>query len=149
MRKACCLIILNLIAGVSLNPLNAQFTATDSVSCCLKHWTEKWNLGILFMFCTNCWKTMFNFSRSMEVFPDLNFKPKSHFLKYYPEMIKQFGSLVETFRFERKHRYFRRLYQKTEKTFAKYYQYGINLTCICIMQEKNCWNMKVMFNQKF
>ena len=36
-------------------------------------------------------------------------KHKSHFLRHYPEMIKQFGPLVKTLRFEAKHQYFKSL----------------------------------------
>ena len=31
-----------------------------------------------------------------QLFPDANMKPKSHFLRHYPEMMKQFGPLVKT-----------------------------------------------------
>ena len=36
-----------------------------------------------------------------------NIKPKSHYLQHYPQMIKAFGPLVKTLRFESKHGYFK------------------------------------------
>ena len=42
-----------------------------------------------------------------EVFEDAKLKPKSHYLQHYPQMIKVFGPLVKTLRFESKHRYFK------------------------------------------
>ena len=37
------------------------------------------------------------------LFPDANMKPKSHSLRHYSDMIKQFGPLVQTLTFEAKH----------------------------------------------
>ena len=42
-----------------------------------------------------------------EVFEDAKLKPKSHYLQHYPQMIKAFGPLVKTLRFESKHGYFK------------------------------------------
>ena len=36
------------------------------------------------------------FVKYLELFPYANMKPKSHFLKHYPEMIQRFGPLVKT-----------------------------------------------------
>ena len=60
-------------------------------------------------------------------------KPKSHFLKHYPEMIQRFGPLVKTLRFEAKHSYFKGLSQITSnrknncQTLAKRHQYTMYL----------------------
>ena len=40
-----------------------------------------------------------------EVFPDVSIKPKAHFLRHYPLMIKKFGPLIKTLRFEAKNGY--------------------------------------------
>ena len=53
------------------------------------------------------------FVKYLELFPDANIKPKSHFLKHYPEMIRCFGPLLKTLRFEAKHSYFKGLIQIT------------------------------------
>ena len=59
----------------------------------------------------------------------MQIKPTSHFLKHYPEMMKWFGPLVETLRFEVKHSYFKGLSQITNnrqnicQTLAKRHQY--------------------------
>ena len=42
-----------------------------------------------------------------EIFEDAKLKPKSHYLHDYPQMIKAFGPLVKTLRFESKHGYFK------------------------------------------
>ena len=42
-----------------------------------------------------------------EVFEDAKLKPKSDYLEHYPQMIKAFGPLVKTLRFESKHAYFK------------------------------------------
>ena len=47
------------------------------------------------------------FDTYYQLFPDANMKPKSHFLRHYTEMIKRFGPLVQTLRFEAKHQYFK------------------------------------------
>ena len=39
----------------------------------------------------------------LESFPDVNLKPKAHFLRHYSYMIRRFGPLVKTLRFESKH----------------------------------------------
>ena len=46
-------------------------------------------------------------------------KPKAYFLIHYPEMIRRFGPLVKTLRFETKHQYFKSLiYGKTGKKIS-------------------------------
>ena len=63
----------------------------------------------------------------------MQIKPTSHFLKHYPEMMKRFGPLVETLRFEVKHSYFKGLSQITNnrqnicQTLAKRHQYMLYL----------------------
>ena len=47
------------------------------------------------------------FDTYYQLFPDANKKPKSHFLRHYSEMIKRFGPLVQTLRFEAKHHHFK------------------------------------------
>ena len=47
------------------------------------------------------------FQLYLQLFPDINMKPKAHSLTHYPEMIKHFGPLVRTLRFEAKHQYFK------------------------------------------
>ena len=46
-----------------------------------------------------------------QLFPDVNFKPKHHFVEHYPQLIREFGPLVHmwTMRFEAKHSYFKRI----------------------------------------
>lgn len=46
-----------------------------------------------------------------EVFPDVNLKPKHHYLEHYPYLIRKFGPLVAlwTMRFEAKHSFFKRV----------------------------------------
>ena len=48
--------------------------------------------------------------RCFSLFPDVNLRPKAHFLRYYPEMVSHFGSLIKTLRFEAKHGYFKSLF---------------------------------------
>ena len=48
--------------------------------------------------------------RYVSLFPDVNLKPKAHFLKRYPEVIDRFGPLIKTLRFEVKHGYFQSLF---------------------------------------
>ena len=48
--------------------------------------------------------------RYVSLFPDVNLKPKAHFLRHYPEMIGRFGPLIKTLRFEAKHGYFKYLF---------------------------------------
>ena len=48
--------------------------------------------------------------RCASLFPDVNLKPKAHFLRHYPEMIDRFGQLIKTLRFEAKHGYFMSLF---------------------------------------
>ena len=51
---------------------------------------------------------LYDFIKSyFEVFQDAKLKPKSHYLQHYPQMIKAFGPLVKTLRFESKHGYFK------------------------------------------
>ena len=47
------------------------------------------------------------FSEFIDLFPDVSIKPKACFLIHYPTMIKIFGPLVTTLRFESKHSYFK------------------------------------------
>ena len=49
------------------------------------------------------------FESYFKILPDINLKPKAHFLKHYPQMIKLFGPLLKTLRFEAKHQYFKNL----------------------------------------
>ena len=42
-------------------------------------------------------------------FPHLHLKPKAHYLRHYPDMIRQFGPLVKTLRFEAKNIHILRL----------------------------------------
>lgn len=53
--------------------------------------------------------------RFKEVFPDSDFLPKHHFLQHYPQLICEFGTLVElwTIRFESKHSFFKRVVRHT------------------------------------
>ena len=48
-----------------------------------------------------------NFSKNA---PQETLKPKAHFLQHYPKMIKTFGPLVKTLRFEAKHAYFKTVF---------------------------------------
>ena len=48
--------------------------------------------------------------RYVSLFPDVNLKPKAHFLRHYPEMIGRFGPLIKRLRFEAKHGYFKSLF---------------------------------------
>ena len=45
----------------------------------------------------------------LENFPDINLKPKAHFLRHYSDMIRRFGPPAKTLRFESKHQYFKLL----------------------------------------
>ena len=38
----------------------------------------------------------------LELYPDEDLKPKTHFIRHYPEMIRKFGPLIKTLRFESK-----------------------------------------------
>lgn len=53
--------------------------------------------------------------RFQEVFPDQKILPKHHYLEHYPQLIEQFGPLVElwTMRFESKHGFFKRVVRHT------------------------------------
>ena len=56
----------------------------------------------------NLLDTFFNdFSKNV---PKETLKPKAHFLQHYPKMIKTFGPLVKTLRFEAKHAYFKTVF---------------------------------------
>ena len=46
-----------------------------------------------------------------ELFPERKLKPKHHYLEHYPDLIREFGSLINmcTMRFESKHSYFKRV----------------------------------------
>lgn len=45
------------------------------------------------------------------LFKDIKFKPKHHFVEHYPDLIREFGPLINmwTMRFEAKHSYFKRV----------------------------------------
>ena len=64
-----------------------------------------------------------------ESFPTANIKPKAHFLRHYPDMIRQFDPLVKTLRFESKHQYLKSFSQMTKnrknvcQLSAKRYQF--------------------------
>ena len=47
------------------------------------------------------------FSEFIDLFPEVDMKPKAHFLIDYPTIIRRFGPLVKTLRFESKHSYFK------------------------------------------
>ena len=47
------------------------------------------------------------FSEFIDLFPEVNMKPKTHFLIHYPTMIRRSGPFVKTLRFESKHSYFK------------------------------------------
>lgn len=51
-----------------------------------------------------------------EVFPELCFRPKHHFVEHYPNLMRCFGSLVHlwTMRFEGKHWFFKRVVHDTQ-----------------------------------
>ena len=40
------------------------------------------------------------YPKYMDVFPNVIMKPKGHFLQHYPAMIRKFGPLIKTLRFE-------------------------------------------------
>ena len=50
----------------------------------------------------------------MDVFPNVIMKPKSHFLQHYPAMIRTFGPLIKTLRFESKNTYFKSTFQSSK-----------------------------------
>ena len=56
----------------------------------------------------------------LKTFPDVNLKLKVHFLRLYSDMIRRFGSLVKTLRFESKYQYFKSFSHltKNRKNFA-------------------------------
>lgn len=66
----------------------------------------------------------------VELFPDVNLKPKHHFLVHYPELIMQFGPLLRvcTLRFESKHCFFKKCarmcqnFKNITSTLAKRHQ---------------------------
>lgn len=65
-----------------------------------------------------------------EVFPNLQLRPKHHFIEHYPQLIKCFGPLVHlwTMRFEGKHKVFKKIVHDTHnfknvlKTMAERHQ---------------------------
>ena len=69
----------------------------------------------------------------LENFPDVNLKPNAHFLRHYSDMIRRFGPLVKTLRFESKHQYFKSLSHLTEnrknicQSLAKQHQFMMYL----------------------
>ena len=54
------------------------------------------------------------FPKYMDVFPNLIMKPKGHFLQHYPAMIRKFGPLIKTLRFESKNGYFKSTFQSNK-----------------------------------
>lgn len=54
------------------------------------------------------------FEYRRECFPNINLRPKHHFLKHYPDLIQQFGPLKNLFsmHFEHKHQYFKNIAKK-------------------------------------
>ena len=73
------------------------------------------------------------YGKDTVLFPEIPFKPKVHFLKHYPQMIRKFGPLVKTLPFEAKHSYFKNVYHCTNnrknicKTLAKQHQFMMYL----------------------
>ncbi|CAI5678290.1 unnamed protein product [Oreochromis niloticus] len=65
-----------------------------------------------------------------EVFPNVRFRPKHHYIEHYPHLIKCFGPLVHlwTMRFEGKHKVFKKIihdthnYKNVLKTLAERHQ---------------------------
>ena len=76
------------------------------------------------------------FSDFSKQFPDQALKPKAHFLQHYPKMIKQFGPLIKTLRFEAKHCYFKTMFHGSKNrknvclTLAKRHQMSMYLNYI-------------------
>ena len=71
----------------------------------------------------------------MDFFPNVIMKPKGHFLQYYPAMIRKFGSLIKTFRFESKNGYFKSTFQskKNKRMFVTVWQKSIKCSCAYII----------------
>ena len=64
-------------------------------------------------------------SKFMDNFPDVSMKPKGHFLQHYPAMIRTFGTLIKTLRFESKNGYFKSTFQSNK-----------NIKYICLSMAK-------------
>ena len=71
----------------------------------------------------------------MDFFPNVIMKPKGHFLQYYPAMIRKFGSLIKTFRFESKNGYFKSTFQskKSKRMSVTVWQKSIKCSCAYII----------------
>ena len=54
------------------------------------------------------------FPKYMDFFPNIITKPKGHFLQHYPGMIRMFGPLIKTLRFESKNGYFKSTFQSNK-----------------------------------
>ena len=73
------------------------------------------------------------FQLYLQLFPDINMKPKAHFLTHYLEMIRRFGPLVETLRFAANHQCFKsitNLYKNRKNIFltmTKRHQFMMHL----------------------
>ena len=69
----------------------------------------------------------------LENFPDVNLKRKAHFLRHYSYMIRRFGPLIKTLRFELKQQYFKSLSHLTKnrknicQLLAKWHQFFMYL----------------------
>ena len=50
----------------------------------------------------------------MDFFPNVITKPKGHFLQHYPAVIRMFGPLIKTLRFESKNGYFKSTFQSNK-----------------------------------
>ena len=75
------------------------------------------------------------FPKYMDFFPNVIMKPKGQFLQHYPAMIKTFGPLIKTFRFESKNGYFKSTFQskKSKRMFVTVWQEIINCSCAYII----------------
>ena len=54
------------------------------------------------------------FPKFLDNFPDVSMKPKGHFTLYYPAIIRKFGPLIKTLRFESKIGYFKSTFQSNK-----------------------------------
>ena len=54
------------------------------------------------------------FPKYMGVFPNIIMKPNGHFLQHYPVMIRKFGPLIKTLRFESNNGYFKSAFQSNK-----------------------------------
>ena len=84
------------------------------------------------------------FQEYFKFFPEEVVKPKSHFLLHYPYMIKVFGPLVKTLRFEAKHSFFKSSIGLSKNKKNIFQSMGKNIKCLCIYitKTKICSAMK-------